>query len=89
MSIRCITHVNTVMGLEKEKNETANVEGKLQSGKILLLITGLSEPLLPCCETDVWVKIFHKLKLLTAIISEHTAYCGRGCLCWVCLVFSH
>lgn len=38
----------------------------------LLLITSMSEPLLPCYETDVWVKIFHKLKL------HRAAYCGRG-----------
>lgn len=29
-----------------------------------LLITSTSESLVPCCETDVWVKIFHKLKPL-------------------------
>ncbi len=35
-----------------------------------LLITVVSEPLCSCCETDVWVKIFHKLKLFSAALQS-------------------
>lgn len=56
---------------KKKAHLTIVIEGKLQSGKNvfssqLLLITRMSEPLPSYCETDVWVKIFHKLRLIPA-----------------------
>lgn len=62
------------------------------------LISIMSEPLFPRCETDVWVKISHNPKLftelLTAVLSEHAATFMRGgggrlCCSVVSLAYEH